>query len=144
MAQKNSGENPAPNINYNILRSSAVLLFMEYKPSELARELRINAKTILRSYIPAGLPHRRDQNGNIWIVGTTFDEWARSIHHQKAFVKKTRLRDDQAYCVKCRRVIEYQTVIKRRVLSAGRIMLFISCPHCGITLTRFLKGRQND
>lgn len=144
MAQKNSGKNPTPKINYNILRSSAVLLFMEYKPSELARELRIHTKTILRSYIPTGFPHRRDPNGNIWIVGTAFDEWARSIHHQKAFVKKTRLRDDQAYCVKCRRVIDYQTILRRRSLSAGRIMLFVPCPHCGITIARFLKGGSHD
>lgn len=145
MAQKTSGRNPVPKINFNILRSSAVLLFMEYKPSELARQLKINVKTIFRSYIPAGLPHRRDDGGNIWIVGTQFDEWAQSVVRQKKYAKPSRkLRDDQTWCVKCNQVVDYKEIVKRRMLSQGRQMLFIKCPLCQTTVVRFLKGNNND
>lgn len=52
-----------------------VLLWMEYKPSEIAEEIKCNTDTVYKSYIPAGCPHRRDEEGNIWIVGTEFAVW---------------------------------------------------------------------
>ena len=146
MAQKNSGRIPIPKISYNILRTSAVLLNMEYKPSELARELRINPKTILRSYLPAGLPHRRDEGGNIWIVGTKFDTWARVIYKNKqdSKTKHAPLRDDQVWCVRCNAVVIYVEIIERKILSHRRQMLIARCPSCGIKVIRFLKGVLHD
>jgi hypothetical protein len=145
MAQKNSGKIPVPNINYNILRTSAVLLCMEYKPSELARELRINPKTILRSYIPAGLPHRRDEGGNIWIVGTKFNKWARTIYeHTHIKAGHILMKDNQVFCVRCNCVVEFHEIKKSRALSGGRSMLFVVCPNCGKTCVRFMKGISHD
>jgi hypothetical protein len=147
MAHSFGGKNPVPKINYDILRSSAVLLHMEYKPSELARHIRVNVKTIHRSYIPAGLPHRRDTNGNIWIVGTAFNEWARTAYHQrKEAHPKLKLKDNEAYCFKCRGVIQFDAshISEVRRISNGRKLLRIACPQCGISFIRFSKGVPND
>jgi len=35
-----------------------VLLWMEYKPSEIAEEIKCNTDTLYKSYIPAGCPHK--------------------------------------------------------------------------------------
>lgn len=140
MANHNGGSSPTPKINFDILRSSAALLNMEYKPSELARHLRVNHKTILRSYIPAGLPHRRDQGGNLWIVGSKFDEWARSIYQQRIQEKRPTMCDDEAWCVRCRRIVKFVDVESQRKMSRGRTILRATCPHCRKLVMRFQKG----
>lgn len=53
------------------------LLYMQYRPSELAEELDIDISLIYKSYIPKGCPHSKDATGHIWIVGTEFREWFR-------------------------------------------------------------------
>jgi len=144
MASNSGGNTPTPKINYDILRSSAALLNMEYKPSELARQLRVNVKTVIRSYVPSGLPHRRDQGGNIWIVGIKFDEWARTIYNQRIQEKHPAMREDQAWCVRCRRIVDYAEVLDRRPMSQGRVILRATCPHCKKPVVRFLKGGRHD
>jgi hypothetical protein len=147
MAHSVGGKTPSPKINFDILRSSAVLLHMEYKPSELARHIRVNVKTIHRSYIPAGLPHRRDTNGNIWIVGTAFNEWARTAYHQhKESHPKLKLKEDEAYCFKCRGVIQFDAshISNVRVISNGRKLLNITCPNCGTAFLRIAKRIPDD
>jgi len=52
---------------------------MRYRPSELADELGCHVDTVYRTFVPAGCPHTRDSSGHIWIVGTEFAAWARSV-----------------------------------------------------------------
>src|SRR4030065_900888 len=83
------------------------LLWMKYKPSELADEIGCAADTIYKSYIPAGCPHERDAEGNIWIVGTEFEVWARQVFCRKSkSVRTTNMGRDQAWCMKCQKPLD--------------------------------------
>lgn len=65
-----------PRFDRGTMRRAIRLLWMEYRVSEMAEVLRVNPQTIYRSWIPEGCPHRKDEGGAIWIVGTEFREWA--------------------------------------------------------------------
>lgn len=129
-------------INGNILRFAAGLLEMEYKPSELAEEIHVNVKTIYRSYLHGGLPHRRDDHGNIWIVGTKFFAWARAVREKSKSSRQTYhgMRKDQAYCMHCNRVVRYENVYARKPLTGNRILVSAKCSVCKGSLARILKG----
>lgn len=110
----------------------AGLLPMEYRPSELAREIGCHRSTIYDSYIPNGCPHRRDRNGHIWIVGTDFAAWARATIQKRKF----HMEPGQAYCMHCKQVVEMQppiteTEVKSAILKHGR------CPQCFGEVARF-------
>ena len=49
------------------------LLWMRYKPSELADELGCSVDTIYKSYVPSGCPHQRDDATGLmgWPIGWT-------------------------------------------------------------------------
>jgi len=87
-----------------------VLLWMEYKPSEIAEEIKCNTDTLYKSYIPAGCPHRRDEEGNIWIVGTEFSAWSRKMF-KRSDARKTDMGRDQAWCMKCRRPVDVTELV---------------------------------
>lgn len=109
------------------------LLHMEYKVAELAEEIGITPKTIYSRYIPAGLPHRRDNSGNIWIVGTEFAKWINeALKNKPAPVK---LADNEGYCARCKQPRPFSAMELKRVLSAGRASYVGLCSVCGATMT---------
>ena len=67
---------PRPRISRPQVIRLGRLLNMYYKPSEIAEEIGISPDTVYRTYIPAGCPHEVDESGRIWIIGTTFRDWA--------------------------------------------------------------------
>lgn len=111
-----------------------VLLWMEYKPSEIAEEIKCNTDTVYKSYIPAGCPHRRDEEGNIWIVGTEFAAWARKMF-KRSDARKTDMGRNQAWCMKCRRPVDVTELVieparERLERVTGR------CTECGSKVNR--------
>lgn len=66
-----------PHLKHQHIVKLGRLLNMLYKPAELAEEIGVTQDTIYRSYLPAGLPHTRDDQGNVWIHGPAFVSWAR-------------------------------------------------------------------
>ncbi len=109
------------------------LLHMWYTPSELAKEIKLDVNQIYDSYIPAGLPHRRDDAGHIWIDGTKFREWAReSFTH-----KEKKLKPGQAYCLKCRKPVEVvDAYIRSMANNPYAEFLTGKCAECGATVNR--------
>jgi hypothetical protein len=115
------------------------LLDMLYKPSELAEEIGVIADTIYRSYLPAGLPHTRDAQGNIWIHGPAFIAWARETISKKKS-KRAGLPADHAWCMKCNQAVP---LINPKTKAVNRYleMLQAPCPTCGKTVNR-ARARQ--
>ena len=110
------------------------LLDMLYKPSEIADEIGVSQDTVYRSYLPAGLPHTRDEQDNVWIHGPAFIGWAReTISKRKA--RRRPLPDDQAWCLACKGPVP---LINPKIKSVNRYleMLQAVCPQCGTTINR--------
>lgn len=104
------------------------LLNMLYKPSEIAEEIGLAVDTIYRSYLPAGLPHTRDDTGNIWIHGPVFVAWARETVALKRS-KRAGLPDDHAWCMKCNQAVPLQDP-KIKAVNRYLEILQARCPRC--------------
>jgi len=104
------------------------LLDMLYKPSEIAEEIGVTTDTVYRSYLPAGLPHTRDSEGNIWIHGPAFIAWARETISQKKS-RRAGLPDDHAWCLKCNQPVE---MIAPKIKTVNRYLELLQarCPYC--------------
>jgi hypothetical protein len=110
------------------------LLDMLYKPSEIAEEIGVTTDTIYRSYLPAGLPHTRDGQGNIWIHGPAFIAWAREMISKKKS-RRAGLPDDHAWCMTCKGPV---ALINPKTKTVNRYLelLQAQCPTCGKTINR--------
>jgi len=115
------------------------LLDMEYKPSEIADIVGINVKTIYRSYIPMGLPIRRDSSGNIWIHGCTYRDWVLEIFNKSERPKRP-MSDDEFYCARCRNRVHVENITQ---VWEPRFHLRASCVICGTSVSKFVKA-PND
>ena len=110
------------------------LLNMLYKPSEIAEEIGVTQDTVYRSYLPAGLPHIRDAQGNVWIHGPAFVAWAKQTISLKKS-KRAGLPDGYAWCMKCNQAVELIHP-KIKPINYYLELLQASCPHCGKTVNR--------
>lgn len=111
------------------------LLWMKYKPSELADEIGCITDTIYKSYIPAGCPHERDATGQIWIVGIEFSTWARKTFGGRSkSVRTTNMGRYQAWCMKCRKPVD---VVEMEIGDRDRVeMINGRCAVCGSKVYR--------
>jgi hypothetical protein len=118
------------------------LLDMLYKPSEIAEEIGVIPDTIYRSYLPAGLPHTRDDDGTIWIHGPAFAAWARETISQKR-AKRAGLPDGHAWCLKCNQAVP---LINPTVKPSNHYLelLQAACPNCGRTVNRARARKQGE
>lgn len=110
------------------------LLDMMYKPSEIAEEIGVIADTVVRGYLPAGLPHERDERGNIWIHGPAFIAWAKETITKKRS-QRAGLPDGYAWCMKCNQPVPIQAPHVRTVNRYLELMQG-TCPACGKTVNR--------
>lgn len=128
-----------PTLKHTHIVKLGRLLNMMYKPSEIAEEIGLNADTIYRSYLPAGLPHTQDEKGDIWIHGPAFVAWARETVSKK---KATRvgLPDSHAWCMKCNRPV---LMINQKVVFQNRYLEILQarCPDCKTIVNR-ARARQ--
>jgi hypothetical protein len=118
------------------------LLNMLYRPAEIADEIGVNVDTVYRSYLPAGAPYERDQEGNIWINGPAFREWAFvQIGARKR--KKHPLEDGEGWCLKCNQVVKIQ---KPKARATNRYLALIQgkCPICGSKVNRAISHAVLD
>jgi hypothetical protein len=110
------------------------LLDMLYTPSELASELDITTRDVYKRLVPAGLPCTRDKEGHLMIHGHDVVKWVQELRKGKIT-----LGENQAYCVKCRKVVEMVNPTKVKVRRSVRITA--TCPDCGKVINR---GGGND
>ena len=106
------------------------LLYMKYKPSELAKEIDIHVKWIYRIYIPLGCPYENDEKRNIWIVGTEFRDWYMETY------RKHKMSKDEAYCVSCKKVVAIVNPVTHE--KEGMKYLRSQCPECGKGVAKIL------
>lgn len=108
------------------------LLNMLYKPSEVAEELGVDKTAIYKRWLPAGLPHTRDEHGHIWIHGPTAYQWMVDNKSRSAVLK-----DDEAWCLHCKRPVPL--VNPTPVVHGALKLLKAACPKCGRTVNRGVK-----
>ena len=108
------------------------LLPMEYRPTELARKVGCHRSTIYDCYIPNGAPHRRDDKGYLWIVGTEFAAWARATIQRR----KSTMAKGEAFCMRCKRVVEMRGPITETEAKSS-LLLHGTCPQCFGDVVRF-------
>ena len=117
-------------LSHSVIVRAPGLLPMLYKVSELAEELDMSSR-VMRRWIKNGMPHERDSRGHIWINGTAFAQWVECQRHKR---QAPRLKKGQAYCVRCRQVVEMTS--PTRHVSGKRVILKDTCPHCGTIVNK--------
>lgn len=110
------------------------LLNMLYTPLELAEEIGINRRQFYKVYIPAGLPHQRDNRKHILVNGHEFKAW------YLAHYPKVRLEPGQAYCIICRSAVEMVEPVELE--KDGLKYLVSHCPNCGRKLARIVSMKR--
>jgi hypothetical protein len=104
---------------------------MLYTVSEMAAALDVPERT-LRDWLEAGAPHDRDPHTRIWIHGRKFAGW---IADMREPVKRRKLKDDEAYCMRCNRAVQ-MTDISIQPLQGKLILIRGKCPACSCTINR--------
>ena len=132
------GRRPRVRLTQPVIARAPGLLYMEYAPPELEIELGVPART-LREWLNQGLPHRRDAAGRIWIIGTEFAHWVEEV--RRAHQSGPRLKDGEAYCLKCRQGVSLDTLHATRTIHGNQVLLKGICPRCGTPIHR---GWRND
>ncbi len=117
------------------------LLNMMYKPSEIAEEIGVAQDTVYRSYLPAGLPHVRDEQGNVWIHGPAFIAWAKETITKRKSQRKG-LPDNHAWCMKCNQPVPIQNP---KIKPINRYLELVQgkCPTCRCTVNRARARRSS-
>lgn len=115
------------------------LMDMLYKPSEIADEIGVTTETVYRSYLTGGCPFERDKQENIWIHGTSFAAWVRSVVAKNEL---NRLADGQAWCLRCRRAV---TMTRPRERFRGRYVVIYQgrCEACDAKINRAYAASQD-
>jgi hypothetical protein len=109
------------------------LLDMEYRPSEIADVLEVHKDTVLRGWVQAGLPHRRDDSGAVWINGVVLAAWLRQL------IRKSRVKlgPAEAYCLRCGRAVTVSPpIVRERVQHA--VLVRGTCAQCSGAVDRFV------
>ena len=111
------------------------LLYMKYRPSEIAELIGVSTDTVYRTYLTNGCPHERDSKGRIWIIGTEFRNWAIEEIAEGKNKPKIPMPKNQGWCVKCnQRVLMVNPEV---VYSGGNRQIIQSiCPICGSKVNR--------
>jgi hypothetical protein len=116
---------------HSAIVKSPGLLPMLYTVSEISAALDLAERT-LRDWLSAGAPHFRDPRGHIWINGREFADW---IANMRAPKKQRKLRDDEAFCMRCNKVVQ-MTEISTKPMRGKLILIRGKCPNCGCTINR--------
>lgn len=114
-----------------VIVKSPGLLPMLYTVRELSVALDVPERT-LRDWLEAGAPHQRDGRKHIWINGTDFSQWVQGQRKPKRSVK---LLDNQAYCLRCKAVVELIDP-EHRAFKGRLIHIKGACPQCGCVINR--------
>lgn len=117
---------------------------MHYRPSELADEIAVNVDTVYRSYLPAGCPHVRDSDGDIFINGLAFRDWVKQMQEDK---KRGRnhapMPEGQAFCMRCKKRVE---MLNPKVKYTQRNMEIVQgrCTECNGKVNRARSTRKTE
>lgn len=131
----------APRLKHRQIIRLGRILDMMYKPAEIAEEIDVTVDTIYRSWLPAGLPHKRHPDGSLWIHGPALVAWARETiaQHKKP---QTALPDDHGWCLKCNQAVPMAAAIP---IYTNRYIeiLQTACPLCKTPVNRAQKRSKS-
>ena len=116
---------------HSAIVKSPGLLPMLYTVSEISAAVGVPERT-LRDWLEAGVPYDRDQNARIWIHGRKFATW---IAEMRDPVKERKLKDDEAYCMRCNRPVQ-MTDVSVKAMQGKLILIRGTCPDCGCMINR--------
>ena len=126
-----TNKNARSRVPHGVIVKAPGLLPMYYTVREITQELGMPERTF-RDWLKAGIPHQRDSRGRIWVDGERFAEWVGTQRKPKS---KRRLKDGEAYCLSCNRVVKLRNA--RVVPIKGALIHFRGiCEHCGHTINR--------
>lgn len=129
--QESRNGNPKIKIPHSAIVRASGLLPMQYSTGELSVELEVPRTTIIL-WVKYGLPHTRDKQNHVWVVGSECAVWIEAM--RKANLKKISLAENEAFCFRCRKPVEIQ---KRHTQSVkGRLLLSGVCPECGCRVNK--------
>jgi hypothetical protein len=117
-------------ISRAMARRSVRLLDMEYKPSEMAQELKCRQEWIMLA-IRNDAPHRKDESGRYWIHGEKFAAWLETTKQKE----RRKLKPNECYCLGCKKFTTYKTLEKIGTHVTGK------CPN-GHKVSVFTKGKR--
>lgn len=131
-----------PKIKHRTVIRLSSLLDMEYTPAELAKEISVSLSTIYKSYLPSGVPCRRDTSGRIWIHGKSFSGWAREFLKAEAEGKvKYELPNGWGWCMKCNKPVEITSPRTKRI-NRHTLMMVGTCAVCSRKVNRFTRDHD--
>jgi hypothetical protein len=134
-----------PRIDRGVMRRAVRLLEMPYKPSELADALGVSVQTIYQSHLPAGCPHRRDDDGHIWIVGSEWRAWAEEMAEKsKHRQEKEPLDPDEAFCLHCRKRTKMVDLNIGAEIHRNLVQLTGKCQFCGGVVSRLCSNKGGN
>jgi predicted RNA-binding Zn-ribbon protein involved in translation (DUF1610 family) len=131
----------SPQLNRTQVIKLSRLLYMKYRPSEIADILGVNTDTVYRSYLPAGCPHTRDGKGHYWIVGTEFKAWAENVIAKRKRKKNNPMKQDEGWCVKCNQRVKKGKKLNIKPVNKNLELVQWLCPNCGAIVNRAQKAR---
>ncbi len=122
---------PLVRLSHSVIVRAPGLLPMLYSVAELAKAIGVVERT-LRDWLARGAPHVRDAHGHVWVNGREFAAWVKGMRKP---ARERRLRDSQAYCMHCKKVVELIDPLTRRI--RGKLTNTRgTCPLCGRTIHR--------
>src|SRR6266498_3376462 len=122
---------PRIRLPHSAIIKSPGLLPMLYTVSEISTALDVAERT-LRDWLSVGAPHIRDPRGHIWINGREFADWFINMRAPK---RETKLRDDEAFCMRCNKPV-LMTDVSVKAMQGKLILIRGTCPNCGCTINR--------
>ena len=125
-------------IKRSVIMKASSLLNMDYMPDELAEELGVTGDYVRKVLIrKMGAPHKWRGATCYWINGEEFKKWVtrfeKKSKHQN---EKNKMREDQFYCLKCRKVVEQSLWTIKKIQATTYIQSF--CPYCHTRINKFL------
>ena len=116
---------------HNVIIKAPGLLPMLYTPREICEELDI-AESTLRDWLQIDVPHQRDNRNRIWINGEEFARW---VNNQRKPKVTNKLKEDEAYCLRCNQVSKLLSP-QIQPIKGNLVLIKGTCSNCGAVINR--------
>ena len=116
---------------HNVIIKAPGLLPMLYTPREICEELDI-AESTLRDWLQIDVPHQRDNRNRIWINGEEFARW---VNNQRKPKVTNKLKEDEAYCLRCNHVSKLLSP-QIQPIKGNLVLIKGTCANCGAVINR--------
>ena len=116
---------------HNVIIKAPGLLPMLYTPREICEELDI-AESTLRDWLQIDVPHQRDNRNRIWISGEEFARW---VNNQRKPKVTNKLKEDEAYCLRCNQVSKLLSP-QIQPIKGNLVLIKGTCANCGAVINR--------